>query len=158
MWTFLAQQWSTIATGTQDNWQDQADRLNIAPYHAYCKAGGSAWQSFLGPSQTTPRVSFGVASGIGIWGSETGVTQITLNLSTDEVGFADWGFLIFSSTSTGFTPAVDNLIGVVATNGANVVKFIHTDLTPDTYYYRAKIFAKWGTLGALSPEQNEIST
>ncbi len=155
---FLSQQWAGQSSVAQQSWQALADSNKIAPYHAYCKINAARWRSFLSPSIISTILPWTPSSNVATWTAVAGVREITLTMSTDGSASTDWGFMLFASTSTGFTPAYSNLITLVQSNATTDVTFVHGPLPAGTYYYRTKIFNTFAASGTLAAEINATIT
>lgn len=155
---FLSQEWSGIVAGSKATWEDLAEQDVVSEFNAYMKQNLRRNRNFLGMSQAYPAAVAQTVPAIDNFTASPGERQITILLDDDTIGDPNWGFLLFRSTSTGFTPAFDNLIGIVPAAGASDVFFVDTPLDPDTYYYDAKPFTLDGTVGVLDGEINATVT
>lgn len=151
---FLSQQWSVLSAANKATWEDPAEQEIISEFNAYMSENLLRNRNFLGMGKEHPVDAAAGPDAIDTFTATAGVRQITIALSLAAPGTAGWGFLIYRSTSTGFTPAFDNLVAVIATDGVSDVYFVDTPLDPDTYYYDAKPFSDSGGLGSLDGEIN----
>jgi hypothetical protein len=152
--TWLSQQWAGLSTANKATWQSLADASQVAPYHAYCKINAQRHRSGLTPGKTYP-VTGGVnGSSMNQWVATAGVREITLRMSSIDEFDPSWGFLIYTSMSTGFTPAFDNALHFHQATGGAPVTWIHGPLEPGTYYYNARGFDADGNIGDLRGERN----
>lgn len=156
MFAFLSQNWSGIGATPQATWEELAEAAAVAPFNSFMKLNLLANRNFLSPYQDYPRAGIQTIDAIDEFDATAGERQITIRLTDLDVNQDNWGFLIFKSTTTGFTPAFDNLAAVILSNGGNDVFFVDTPLVPDTYYYDAKPFTKDGVLGSLDGEINAV--
>ncbi len=155
---FLSQQWKNIAPTDQATWEAIAEAASFLPFNAYQQNGLLRNRNFLGLSQAYPPTLTLAVDAINTFTATAGVRQITIALNDVDITGDNWGFLLYRSTLTGFTPAFDNLIAIVAAAGTTIVNFVDTPLVPDTYYYDAKPFTTDATIGALNGEINAVVT
>jgi len=115
----------------------------------------SRWRDFLAPSQEDPAAGAGTPAVVGVIAAVAGVrsAQLTIPITTANDG---WGIMAFRSTSTGFSTAFDNLIGVGLIVGTADVVIVDTPLDPDTYYYNFREFTIEGLLGAEEGEETVV--
>lgn len=151
---FLSQEWAGLGTTEKATWDDLAEQLVVSPFNAYMRFNLLRNRNFLGMTQDETMAPPAGVDAIDDFAAVAGIRQITIELSTVAVVNGCWGFLLYSSTTLGFTPAFDNLIAVVPADGITSVFFVHTPLEPDTYYYDAKPMGVTGDLGALDGEIN----
>ena len=156
MMKFLSQEWSGMSAGAKTSWQDPADAGVVSTFNAFVSANLELNRSFLAPHQNYPQVIGAAVDAIDTFTAVAGVREITITLDTVAVADAAWGFLLFWSLSTGFTPSFSNLLSVIPANGTTDVIFVHGPLDPDTYYYDAKPFGAEGFIGALDGEINAV--
>ena len=71
---------------------------------------------------------------------------------TDGVTAPDWGYCIYRSPTSTFTPAWSNAIAVVDWDSGGVTTYVDSPLDPATYYYNAKGFQDDGKEGAVGTE------
>lgn len=152
--TFLSQEWAALIAGDKATWEDLAEQDVVSTFNAYMKFNLLRNRNFLGMTQREDYILQDAADAIDTFTATAGERQITIQLNTVAVVNGCWGFLLYRSTSTGFTPAFDNLIAVVPANGVTLVDYVDTPLDADTYYYDAKPMNTDASLGALDGEIN----
>jgi len=152
MFKFLSQQWSQVNAGDQATWESLAEAAAVAPFNSFMKINLLSNRNFLAPTQQYPTTFNTTIDEIDTFTATAGERQITIAITPLFANMENWGILLYRSTSTGFTPAFDNLIAIVPTNGAATVNYVDTPLSPDDYYYDAKPFTTDGVLGALKGE------
>ncbi len=156
MMKFLSQQWSTIVGSDQASWEDLADAGVFSPFNAYTKVNLGRNRDFLAPSTHADQLVTGPAEAIDNFTVTAGVRSITVAIDDLDITDLNWGFLLFHSLTTGFTPSFSNLLAVIPRVDAGLAYFVHSPLAPDTYYYDVKPFALDGHIGALKGEQDDI--
>jgi len=152
MMRFISQAWA-ILTPTQKNaWEDLADAGVFSTFNAYTKYNLARNKDFLAPIAGIGIDNTLTPSVIDTFAATAGVRSISITINDDGLNDTNWGFLLYRSTSTGFTPGFDNLIALIPADGVNVVTYVDTPLVPDEYFYDAKPFTDEGDIGALSGE------
>ena len=155
---FLSQEWAGLTAGEQASWETPAEQEVISAFNAFMKTNLLLNRNFLGMHQDYTDTPTTPPDAIDTFTATAGERQISIALNTVAPVNGSWGFLLYRSTSTGFTPAFDNLIAVVPSNGATLVTHVDTPLDPDTYYYDSKPMNVDGSLGALDGEINATVT
>ncbi len=158
MFAFLSQQWNGLAANDKATWESLAEAAAVAPFNSFMSKNLFRNRNFLAPSQDYPNATADTFDAIGTFNATAGERQISVTMNDADVNNENWGFMIFRSTGSGFTPAVDNLVHVIESNTSNEVTFVDTPLEPDTYYYDAKPFTFDGQLGTLKGEINAVVT
>lgn len=153
---FLAQEWAGIGDAPQATWEDLADAGVFSPFNAFTKFNLKRNRDFLAPFQSATDYGQGTASPIDVFTATPGVRSISVAISDTDAEDTNWGYLLFRSLGTGFTPAFSNLHAVVKAYAAVPTIFIDTPLEPDTYYYDVKPFNATGKMGALDGEINGV--
>lgn len=144
---FVAQNYATLAAGDITDWTNLAAADNITPLDAQIRDAVSRARRNLGWRENT------TDSDPGAIDAPTGGTA-TVQPKTLVVGWTepaankpDSCYALYGSTTTGFTPDVSNLIGVIA---FPTVSFTYTRLVSGTpYYFRVRGISKSGKLGTL---------
>lgn len=158
MFKFLSQQWAGISTANQATWQDKADAGVYSTFNAYVSENQERWRNFLAPGQADPVGEAGTNAVVNAVTATAGVRQITINvdITTQNDG---WGWCLYRSLTTGFTPGVSNLIavGITAGDGAST-DYVDTPLDPDTYYYVVQCFNNDGLFQLPEAEVNATVT
>lgn len=153
---FLSQEWAGLGAPEKATWAAPAAAKVVSNFNAYTSSGAKRNRSFLAPSQSYPVVPGIAVDAIDTFTAVAGVREITISLNTVAVTDATWGFMLFWSDTTGFTPAFSNLLAVIPANGITAVTYVHGPLDPDTYYYDAKPFGPEGFIGALDGELSAV--
>lgn len=148
---FLSQIWAGLTAGNKATWEARAADGIYSEFNAFTSYNQKRWRNFLTPTKEDPAAEASTPALAPSGAAVAGVRQATLTI-TDGATPPDWGYLIFRSTSTGFTPAISNAIAFVPWDVAGATVYIDTPLDPGTYYYRSKGFNDDGVAGALDTE------
>ncbi len=154
---FLAQNWAGLTPVEKATWIDRAADMIVSPFNAFTSYNQRRWRNFLGPSKEDPAAEASTPPTAPTGAAVAGVRMATITL-TDTVTAPDWGYLLFRSLLTGFTPAISNAIAIFPWSTAATTDYIDTPLDPDTYYYRSRGFNDDGIDGALDVEFNVTIT
>jgi hypothetical protein len=157
MMTFLTQYWASQTAPNKATWDVAAKAAAISTFNAYVAANCSRWGHFLGPSKADPATEVGTAPAAPTTTITNQVKELSLSI-VDGADVPDWGWMIFRSTVTGFTPSISNLVAVIPRVGTPTV-FVDTNLTTAVpYYYRIKGFMATAKLGVLEAETTGTPT
>lgn len=154
---WLAQIWSSLSAGEKATWDDRAADKIVSNFNAFTSYNQLRWRNFLTPSTEDPAAEASTPATAPTGAAVAGVRMATVTL-TDSGTPPDWGYLLFRSTTTGFTPAISNAVAFVPYNVAGATVYIDTPLDPDIYYYRSRGFNDDGIDGALDIEFNVTIT
>jgi len=158
MFAFLGAEWGGLATAAQDTWIAPAAATIISPFNAFCASGLDRNRSFLAPSQVYPVAPAAPVDNIGLFIAAGQVRAISMLISVPFVAQSPWGYLLYISASTGFTPAFSNLVKVIPHIPPVGGFFVLTDVAPGTWYLDVKTFAPNGYIGSLAGEQSAVVT
>lgn len=147
---FIAQDYANLSDADISDWQDLADGDNITPLNAQIRDAVDRARRNLGwRENTTDTGSTTPAAPT----SATATAQpktLVLDWTDPAADVADYCIAIYASTSTGFTPDISNLVGIV---DVGVETWTHIGLTAGTeVFYRARGINTDGELGALIAE------
>lgn len=156
MLKFLSQIWDGLTAGNKATWEDRADATAISNFNAFVSYNQSRWRQFKTPSKEDPAAETGAGGDAPNTTPTGGVHQIQLSIADGATPPA-WGWLIYRSTSTGFTPGYDTLIAAVPRTGTPTV-FVDASLAAGTYYYRVGGFSDDGVAGTLEAERSGTCT
>lgn len=148
---FLAQNWATLSALSQATWEDRATDMIVSPFNAFTSYNQLRWRNFLTPTHEDPAAEISTPATAPTGAAVAGVRMATITL-TDSGTPPDWGYLLFRSQTTGFTPAISNAIALFPWDVAGATVYIDTPLDPGTYYYRSRGFNDDGIAGALDVE------
>lgn len=154
---FLSQIWSGISSSKKATWEDRAADMIVSPFNAFTSANQKRWRNFLTPSEEDPAAEISTPAGAATGAAVAGVRMATITL-TDHATAPDWGYVLFRSTVTGFTPGISNVIALVPWDSGGATVIVDTPLDPDVYYYRSMGFNDDGVNGALDTEFNVTIT
>jgi len=147
MFKFLSQQWASISSADQTTWQDRADQLVASQFNAYTSLNQNRWRNYLAPSEADPPAETGTVATFNTASATAGTRQVTVTYPLATLN-DNWGLILHRSLTSGFTPSVSTVIGVVLANATGDVDFVDSPLDPDTYYYNATPFTDDGVLGS----------
>lgn len=154
---FLAQNWASLSAAEQATWLTRAQDGVYSNFNAYTSYNQLRWRNFLTPSKEDPAAMASTPATAPTGAAVAGVRMATVTL-TDSGTAPDWGYLLYRSTGTGFTPAISNAIAFVPWDVAGATVYVDTPLDPGTYYYRSMGFNDDGIPGALDVEFNVTIT
>lgn len=154
---WLSQSWSALTAGEKATWENRAADMIVSEFNAYTSYNQKRWRNFLTPSKEDPAAEASTPATAPTGAAVAGVRMATITL-TDSVTAPDWGYLLFRSTTTGFTPAISNAIRMIEWDVAGATEIIDTPLDPATYYYRSRGFNDDGIDGALDIEFTVVIT
>jgi len=152
---FLAQQWAGLTDVEKATWLDRATDGIYSTFNAFTSYNQLRWRNFLTPSQEDPAAETSTPSLAATGVATPGVRMMDIAL-TDGATPPDWGYVLFRSISTAFTPAISNTIALIPWDVAGVTNYVDTPLEPGTYYYRSAGFNDDGIMGALDTEFSGI--
>lgn len=155
MFKFLSQSWAGIALPSRSTWETRADQAIVSTFNAYMGYNQARWRDFLAPATEDPAADTDTPATIGVVAVAAGIRSATLTIPVTAAADG-WGVMAFRSTTSSFTTAFDNLIGVGLINGTNDVVIIDTPLEPDTYYYNFRDFTLDGQLQAEIGEETIV--
>jgi hypothetical protein len=154
---FLSQQWAALTAGEKTTWAAQAETTAISPFNAYVSYNLNRWTHFKTSTQSYPAVEVAATPSAPTTTPAAGVKEIQLSI-VDGATPPTWGWAIFRSTVTGFTPSFSNLVQMVPRSGTPTV-YVDKPLTTGVpYYYRIKGFMDDGKGGTLEAERTATPT
>jgi len=156
MMKFLAQFWTTLTAGNKATWETRAKLTNIAPFNAFTSYNLKRWRSFKGPSKVDPATDTSEGGAAPTTTPTGGIRQISLSIA-DGAQAPGWGWFIYRSIVTGFTPGYDNCVAAIPRVGTPTI-FVDSPLEADDYYYRIGGFGIDGKKGVLEVERTAAST
>lgn len=156
MMKFLAQFWDGLSALNKATWEDRAKLTNIAPFNAFCSYNMKRWRSFKGPTKVDPAIDTGAGGTAPTTTPTGGIRQIQLSIA-DGGTPPGWGWIIYRSLTTGFTPGYDTAVAVIPRVGTPTV-YVDAPLEAGTYYYRIGGFGIDGLKGSLETEINATCT
>jgi len=148
---FLAQNWTTLTAGEKATWLDRATDMIVSEFNAFTSYNQLRWRNFLTPSKEDPAAEVSTPALAATGAAVAGVRMATVTL-TDGATPPDWGYLLFRSLTTAFTPGISNTIALFPWDSGGATVYIDTPLDPGTYYYRSRGFNDDGIPGALDVE------
>lgn len=148
MFKFLSQEWTNNNAAKKATWNDLAAAAVVSSFNSYMGYNQDRWRRGLTPCRDfPPSTTAGVGNATftsAVGGIRMATIKITINPVQDH-----FGALIARSTTTGFTPGFENLIGIIACRPSGVFDYIDTPLAADTYYYRTRWFDDGGNPKAI---------
>lgn len=157
MFKFLSQNWAALTAGNKATWLTAATAAAVSAFNRYVQYNQLRARNFLGPTAAYPEALVSTSPTAPTATATAGVRQITLSI-TKGANPATWGWMIFRSQTTGFTPAFSNMIAAVKIDGSGNGSYVDTPLPAGTYYYKIKGFNLDAVLGTLSTEYSATVT
>lgn len=145
MLRFLATSFGNLSAADITTWDSLAQAADISTYNAWCKTNMDRWARFLAPSHANPATDSGNVDGVNYADAVALQRSVRIRITPSWFYYA-WGYLVYRSTTTGFTPAISNCIrtGYIDYVTFQPVNWIDGPLPPGTYYYRYDIFNDTG--------------
>lgn len=157
MFKFLAQVWDGLTAGNKSSWEDRAKAKNVSPFNAFMSFNQSRHRDDNTPTKEYPPAETSTAPS-GPTGTATPDGRSMILEITDGANAPDWGYVIYRSLTSSFTPAWSNAIAVVPWDSSGTTTYVDSPLDPDTYYYNARGFMADGKEGADGTEFNGTIT
>lgn len=158
MMRFLSQNWGSMSTGQQADWEDPAAQTNVSPFNAFVGYNMARWRNFLGPVLAYPATEDDTIPTVPTLVCTAGVRQITLTLGCTTLNDG-WSCAIFRHTSTSFTPSWNNCIRVIKFWSGVEKTFIDTPLTAGVeMFYTQMLISEKGLKTAQATEDSETPT
>lgn len=153
----LSQDWTNLSAGDKADWLPRAAQTIVSAFNAFIGYNLDRWRHFKAPSKLDPATEVGAAPSAPTTTATAGVREVQLSIA-DGATPPDWFWLIFRSTTTGFTPSFSNLVRVVKKTATPTV-YIDTGLTTGVpVYYRIKGTLATGVSGTLEAERTGTPT
>ena len=157
MMRFLSQIWDGLTTANKATWDARAAVTNVSPFNAFVGFNQSLWNTFRGPTKEDPATETGAGGLAPTTTITAGVKELSLSIA-DGATPPDWGWLIHSSLTTGFTPSRSTIIAAVERTATPTI-YLHTPLTTGVaVYYRIQGFSDDSVLGTLEAETTGTPT
>jgi hypothetical protein len=156
MMKFLSQEWAGLGTVAKASWDTRAAATNISAFNAFCSYNMSRWRSFKGPSQDDPAAEVAATPAAPTTTVSNGVRQLQLSIA-DGAQIPDWGWLVYRSLVTGFTPSYSTLVAI-APKTASPTIYIDSGLTAVAHFYRIAGIMIDGIKGTLEAEKTGTPT
>lgn len=144
MMKYVGKEWAQLSAGSQATWETRAAQTNISPFNAFSSKAMDNWSNGMAAQSEDPAPAVTTPAGPPTAPTST-VTErrALLEWTDDAIGSADFGVVVYLSTTTGFTPGRNNAVAVV---DMGVEAYTTQTLPPGTYYYRMGTFAEDGIL------------
>lgn len=155
MFKFLSQNWAALSAGNKATWLIGATADAVSTFNKYVQFNQLRARNFLGVTAAYPPALVSTVCTAPTAVATAGVRQISLAI-TKGANPATWGWMIFRSLTTGFTPAFSNMVAAVLIDGSGNGSYVDTPLAAGTYYYKIKGFNLDAILGTLSTEYSGI--
>lgn len=156
--TFLTQQWGSLSDNDKNSWAALAAQSNYAPFNAYTSGNISQFNGNIilskvagFPGGTAPGALTNPAATGGV-GSASFVVDYAASAD-------NWAVMLFASQTTGFTPGIDNMVGIVQVGtGADQAIFDVPSLEAGTWYFVAAITSIKGEPQGWTTEDSAVVT
>ncbi len=145
MLRFLATSFASLSAADIATWLPLALNGEISTYNAWVAFNMNRWGQFLYPTKAYPP-SDTLGSGE-ITGFSLATRNRTFKIRIDQGEMnANWGYHLHRSTSSGFTPSLDNVIriGFWDWHQNDTIYYVDGPLQPGTYYYEVNTFSESG--------------
>lgn len=158
MMKFLTQYWVSLTAGEQADWDTRAEATDISPFNAFVSYNMSRWGRYAFPSKEDPATEDGTAGTIlaptATAGSRSILLAVPISVLED-----NWGVVIHSSLSTGFTPSRNTGRQVIPAEAVATFNWLDFPLTVGVeVFYRFESFSDKGDNTLLVGEQSATPT
>ena len=157
MLRFLATSFASLSTADIATWLPLALNGEISTYNAWVAYNMNRWGRFLAPTMAYPATEATDADNIGFASCFALKRSARCKISPSGIR-VNFGYLVYRSTSPGFTPALTDCVrvGLWINFGSPNIDWIDGPLKPDTYYYRLDMFSKTGKFGGTYTTQHTV--
>lgn len=154
---FLSQAWAGLTAPEKASWDADAAAGQYSAFNAYTRGNSLLIGAGLAPSANKAHLMSDTSPTLGAQSATGHAGYATLSQAVVALQ-GGWGFFLFRSLTTGFTPSAANIAAILPFSGAATVTHDDTGLSPATYYYLIRAFTFEGKLSAAGAEMNAIVT
>lgn len=145
MFSFLGSQWSSLAGVDQQTWLPKFGAPQPTALLHYMSVNLARWTSHLGPSKVNPPTEATTPGKLDSF-TATGKTGYVDILFRQLSPHNAWGWTLYRSQTTPFTPGPQNLVAIWPVIGAGFIARTDGPLAAGTYYYYLGNFSPDGKL------------
>ena len=158
MMKFLSQYWASLTAGEEADWDTRAAATNISPFNAFVAYNQQRWGRYAFPSKLDPALEVSTPGTIlaptATAGSRSILLAVPISVLAD-----NWGVVIHSSLTTGFTPSRTTARQVVPAESVATFNWLDFPLTVGVeIFYRFESFDDDGKSIVLVGEQSATPT
>lgn len=158
MLKFLTQYWDTLTAGEQATWVTRAAATDISPFNAYVSYSMLRWGRYASPSKEDPADEDDTPGTI-LAPTATAGSRSVLIAVPISVAANNWGVIIHSSLTTGFTPTRNTARQAIPAETAATFEWLDFPLTVGVeVFYRFESFSEKGLSTVLVGEQSATPT
>lgn len=158
MMKFLTQYWASLSAGEQTDWDTRAAATDISAFNAFVGYNTERWGRYAFPSKLDPATSGGTPGTILAPTATAGSRSILLDVPISVVA-DNWGVIIHSDPSTGFTPSRNTARQVIPAESVATFSWLDFPLTVGVaVYYRFESFSDEGDNTLLVGEETATPT
>jgi len=158
MLKFLTQYWDTLLAGEQADWDTRAAATDISPFNAFVSYNMLRWGRYATPSKEDPALEDDtpgtILSPTATAGSRSILLAVPISVAAD-----NWGVIIHSDLTTGFTPTRNTARQALAAEATATFEWLDFPLTVGVeVFYRFESFSEKGSSTVLAGEQSATPT
>lgn len=147
---FITQDYTNLSAGDLSDWYDLAQADNITRLNAQVRDAGKRGRRNLGWRENTTDSDPGAIDAPTAGAATAQPKTLVCAWVEPAANPPDYCYALYASISTGFTPDISNLIGIIK---FPAVTFTYTNLVTGTaYYFRCRGLSCSGFLGTLDTE------
>jgi hypothetical protein len=155
---FLTQYWQSLTAGEQADWETRAAATDISPFNAFVSYNAKRWGRYAFPSKEDPAAENGTPGTLLSPTATAGSRSILLAVPVDTAA-DNWGIVIHSSLSTGFTPSRNTARQLIPAESAATFNWLDFPLDIGVeVFYRFESFDDVGDSTVLVGEESATPT
>lgn len=158
MLKFLTQYWQSLTAGEQTDWETRAAATDISAFNAFVSYNAKRWGRYAFPSKLDPATEAGTPGTLLAPSATAGSRSILLAVPVDTLA-DNWGIVIHSSLSTGFSPSRNTARQLIPAESAATFNWLDFPLTVGVeVFYRFESFDDEGDSTILVGEESATPT
>ncbi len=158
MLKFLTQYWDDLTEGEQADWEERAAATDISPFNAFISYNMLRWGRYATPSKEDPATASDDAGTILSPTATAGSRSVLLEVPISVLE-SNWGVIIHSALTTGFTPSRNTARQVIPAESVATFTWLDFPLTVGVeVFYRFQSFSEKGVTVVLVGEQSATPT
>ena len=152
---FLTKDFTNLSAGDISDWEDLAAAENLTALNAQIRDGVDRGRRNLGWRENTTDVDPAQVDAAQTMTLTAQPKTIIVSWTDAAANKPDYCWAIYRSLTTGFTPDISNLVGIVK---YGLLSFTDKGLTTGVeYFYRLRGLSTSGFLGSLIAEDSEVA-